>query len=671
MTSNQTTINNQQQLLPACLFVLLWLLLIPTTVLANGDIVDDTMLMLVGETEPITTVADRHPEAAHTAPAMLSVVDRRQIDNNSWRTMAELLSDQPGFFMVGGGRGTVPYLRGMKNGVLFLYDGVPITTDVTKSYAALDSEMSLNAIERVEIVRGAGSVLWGADAFAGVVNIVPRRCPQDTSLAVNLLLGENRTQSGDFLWGQRLDNIDYSLFYSTTKQRFHDYSSTDDLHNGDDSTYKELVGNVNIGNWFHLSGRWSNFERHYTMNNAEDDLSWAGVKDAPFNYLKMAVNHEAGASHYSINAFVQQTDYQVLDAGIERRQRNRMYQAELLWDRRVFRRGLFTLGGSVRHNMVDGAMVRDGFLPDFLQPQQPLFTPTIEQEDFSNRLLSLFSQFRYRWGSSQLWAGVRFDDHNSYGSNVSYSVGFYRPLTRNLSVKLVYGTAYRTPYSVQVVNDQQLTPEVVKTVSAQCSWANENGTALALTLFYSRLSDLRYEDPYGGLSEPVNSKLYGGELTASVAITNRLTLNGALSVTGGETGDEDDVEYSVLNYSYIRPDMSTVDVYDRWSEPFDTGPGWMFHTALTWKPSPIHRLTINARVGGSYRYSYEKGTVQGSWRQPLLVDGSYRYSGNLLPVGSLQLRCTNLFNRHYQQTDIFGPVSGKPFEATLLWNVKF
>ncbi|MDY0189347.1 MAG: TonB-dependent receptor plug domain-containing protein [Desulfuromonas sp.] len=630
--------------------------------------VDDTMSMLVGETAPITTVADRHPEAANTAPAMLLVIDRSQIDTNGWRTLAELLSDQPGFFMAGGGRGTLPYLRGMKNSVLFLYDGVPITTDVTKNYAALDGEISLNAIERVEIVRGAGSVLWGADAFAGVVNIVPRLCPADTTLATNLFVGDNNTKGGDFLVGQRLNEVDYSLFYSTTKQRFHDYHTTADSAGEENSSYNEFVGNLNISNWFHLSGRWSEFERHYTMNNANDDLSWAGEKDAPFNYLKMAINHEYGASHYSLNAFVQQTDYRVLDAGIERQQRNRMYHAELLWDRRVFNRGLFSLGGSVRHNQVDGAVVNDGFLPDFFQSQQTLFTPYIEQEDFSNRLLSLFSQLRYRWGRSQLWAGVRFDEHNSYGNNASYSIGFSRPLTSSLDFKLVYGTAYRTPYSVQLVNDQTLTPEVVRTLTAQCNWSNAEGTALALTLFYSNLKDLRYEDPYGGLSEPVNSKVYGGEFTASFILTNWLTVKGALSVTAG---DDSEAEYSVLNYSYIRPDMSQVDVFDTWAESFDPGPDWMAHAGVTWKPSSAHQLTLNARVGGSYKYSYQKGEVQGHWRQPLIIDACYRYSGKLIPTGVLQLRCTNLFNRHYQQPDIYGPVDAAPFEATLMWNIQF
>jgi len=652
-------------LLLGCFLVVTLLFVLPVQSWATSDpVTDDTMLMLVGEAEPVTTVAARQPEAPITAPAMLTTITRIQIEAKGWRTVAEILGDQPGFFMVSGGRGTIPYLRGQKNAVLFLYDGVPITTDVTKSYAALDGEISLDAVERIEILRGAGSVLWGADAFAGVVNIVPRRFQNNSTAEINTHIGNNNIWGGNVWWGQAGKKSNYSLFFSTKNECFNDCNSI----GGTDSTYNELAGNFNIGKWFHLSGRWSDFERHYSMNDSGNDLRWSGTIEAPFNYLKMAINYEHGASHYSLNSFIQETDYRVLDADIERQQHNRMYHAELLWDRRVFDRGLFTLGASLRYNIVTGAMVKDGFFPDFLQPQEPLFTPTIEQEDFSNRLYSIFSQFRYQWGTTQWWAGLRFDDHNSYDQTLSYSIGFARPLVNNIDLKIVYGTAYRTPYSIQLVDERELTPEMVKTLTVQCGWLGDNGIGIELTLFYSNLIDLRYEDPYGGLSEPIDSEVYGGELSVAVPLNDKLGFNAALSLTAG---NDDDAEYRVLNYSYVRPDLSTVQVYDQWEEPFDTGPNWMVHAGFNWKPFAGQKLSLGARIGGDYDYSHAKGAVQGTLRQPLIVDANYRYTGSMLPAGSLQLRITNLFDRDYEQADIYGSVSGVPLRATLLWKYRF
>ena len=144
---------------------------------------EETLLMFVGETAPVVTVASHSPETATNAPAMVTVVSREQIEANGYHTLAQLLADQSGFYIASGGRGSVPYLRGVRDSVLFLYDGVPLTTDVTKSFAPLDSEISLAAVDRVEIVRGPGSVLWGPDAFVGVVNIVPRRANGAGNLA--------------------------------------------------------------------------------------------------------------------------------------------------------------------------------------------------------------------------------------------------------------------------------------------------------------------------------------------------------------------------------------------------------------------------------------------------------------------------------------------------------
>ena len=53
-----------------------------------------------------------------------------------------------------------------------LYE-VITTSDVTKSLHPFDRELSLASVKRLEIVRGPGSVLWGPDAFAGIVNVVP------------------------------------------------------------------------------------------------------------------------------------------------------------------------------------------------------------------------------------------------------------------------------------------------------------------------------------------------------------------------------------------------------------------------------------------------------------------------------------------------------------------
>ena len=104
---------------------------------------------------------------------MANVITKEMMDQNGMFTLGQALEQMPGFYMAQKEWGTQPYLRGTPDSILFLYDTVPMQSDTSKSVHPLDEELSLAPVKRVEIIRGPGSVLWGADAFAGIVNIVP------------------------------------------------------------------------------------------------------------------------------------------------------------------------------------------------------------------------------------------------------------------------------------------------------------------------------------------------------------------------------------------------------------------------------------------------------------------------------------------------------------------
>lgn len=652
---------------------------VPSSALTGDDPLTETMLMFVGESAPMVTVASRHPESPTTAPAMVSVVSRETIEHNGWRTLAELLADQPGFFIASGGRGSVPYLRGMRDSILFLYDGVPMTTDVTKSFAPLDQELSLAAVERVEIVRGPGSVLWGPDAFGGVVNLVPRRGRQQPGTEAGLMAGSEGLGGATLAWGRAEQQWDGFLALSGLRQQFHDPGiSVEERQSGqraadsvDSSEFAEAVGTLQYGDWLHLTGRWSDFTRRYAMASSDESIRWDGAKKTPVNLLKATASKEYGPSHYTLTGFVQETGYEVRDANIERRQWNQVSELALLWDRRLLSRGLLTTGASWRHNRVDGAMVRDGFLPSFLTPDEALFLPLVPrvvQADFSNSLGSLFGQFRYQWGETEWWLGGRLDDHSQYEATHSYTLGFHRPLTEQLRLKATYGTSYRSPYSSQLFDNQRFEAEAVRTVSGQLLWTPASGGQLELTLFHSRLDNHRAENPYGGLSLPATRNLSGGEVAGSMELHRTLTLHGAFSAFAGNGGEEN---FRGLLFPFIGSDGTPSSVYETWEVPVEQGPEWLASLGLLWRPTAAHAVRLNARTGGPIRYSYDKGAMEGSYASPLLVDLSYRRPGFFPDRDTVTLTIRNLLDQEYQQPDLFGPVDGPPLSATLVWQYRF
>lgn len=125
---------------------------------------------------PVVVTASRTPQPLDTVLGDVTVIDHETLQNSKSSSLAEILSRQPGVqIYTNGGPQTVTgvFLRGTNPAqTLVLLDGVRINDANTGSvnWNALDPSV----IERVEILRGAASSLYGADAIGGVINIITR-----------------------------------------------------------------------------------------------------------------------------------------------------------------------------------------------------------------------------------------------------------------------------------------------------------------------------------------------------------------------------------------------------------------------------------------------------------------------------------------------------------------
>lgn len=112
---------------------------------------------------------------ATNAGRSVDVITREDIDRSSARNLAELLALRPGvdIYARSPAQADVSLRGGTAEQTLVLVDGVR-ASDAQSSHYTLDLAVPLDAIERVEILRGAASSLYGPDAVGGVVNIVTR-----------------------------------------------------------------------------------------------------------------------------------------------------------------------------------------------------------------------------------------------------------------------------------------------------------------------------------------------------------------------------------------------------------------------------------------------------------------------------------------------------------------
>jgi len=128
--------------------------------------------------EHLVVTPARQERPAADLPRAVSVIDRQWLEERAPRSTPEALADFAGVLLQKTNHGSgSPYLRGLVgNQVLVLIDGVRLNNS-TFRYGPNQylSTIDPASIERIEVVRGAGSALYGSDAIGGVINIVTRR----------------------------------------------------------------------------------------------------------------------------------------------------------------------------------------------------------------------------------------------------------------------------------------------------------------------------------------------------------------------------------------------------------------------------------------------------------------------------------------------------------------
>lgn len=125
--------------------------------------------------DKVLITATRNPETAFQTPASSDVVDAQQLQRRAYRTVPQALRDIPGVMVqeTSPGQGS-PYIRGFTGrDNLFMIDGVRLNNSTNRSgpmqyWNSVDAQ----SLDRVEVVKGPGSVLYGSDAVGGTVNAI-------------------------------------------------------------------------------------------------------------------------------------------------------------------------------------------------------------------------------------------------------------------------------------------------------------------------------------------------------------------------------------------------------------------------------------------------------------------------------------------------------------------
>ena len=170
--------------------------------------------------DEVVVTATKFPIKQSLTGKVVTVIDQQQLQRNSGKSLTELLNTQTGIIVNGSsnvlGTNQDVYVRGAAAGkTLILLDGIPVY-DASGISGAFDLNLiSVDQVERVEILKGSQSTLYGSDAIAAVINIISKKGgTKKVNATANLAGGSYNTFKAAVGLNGTIKNTNYNVQYS-------------------------------------------------------------------------------------------------------------------------------------------------------------------------------------------------------------------------------------------------------------------------------------------------------------------------------------------------------------------------------------------------------------------------------------------------------------------------
>ncbi|MBI9083677.1 MAG: TonB-dependent receptor [Desulfobacterales bacterium] len=201
-----------------CFFAVLGTALLSGAVAANSYAQAEPKETPVIQLNEISVTASRTEKEIVNEPASVTIVSRTDLDASPFERVEDVLRSVVGVdvnshygFQTGGIKGRV-HLRGATSGItqrtLYLIDGVPQNDNANNSIGWIAySQIPKDAIERIEIVRGPASALYGSEGLGGVINIITKKPVEKRETSVTLKYGSGETSSQEIFHSQKINRF--------------------------------------------------------------------------------------------------------------------------------------------------------------------------------------------------------------------------------------------------------------------------------------------------------------------------------------------------------------------------------------------------------------------------------------------------------------------------------
>ncbi len=604
--------------------------------------------------EDVIVTANKIEQKQNGTSKVMTIITAAQIQQNVGRTIAQVLNEQAGLSLPGtlSNLGTVPsiYMRGAASGrTLVLIDGAPVGDPSMISNEFDLNLVPLNQVERIEILKGAQSTLYGSDAIGGVINIITK------SKGVPFVTGalsysSYGTKQGNLQFNSNINKLNYTIGFEN--QNSDGFSSAKDQSNSvnfDKDGYQNNSFFVKAK--YKLDTLW-NLQLSSRKTAYTSAIDYGGFKDDKDNEFKNATTISGLILQYkkAKTSFQFQYQYTTQDRTYVNDSADQTYLvyennqyagkthfADAYLSTPIKQNIQWIIGTDFRYGSYNQTYesisqwgpYNDAF-KDTFQYQNALYTSILINDNAKKWLLEL---------------GARYNHHNRFGSNQTFTINPSYALTDQIRLIASVSTGFKAPSLYQISYNDQLKAET--SFNTELGISFRKGAVFARAVYFNRniKNGIDYNYIDYNFFNFIQQKVNGLEIEVQHPINakHQFSLNYTL-MNGQETNQNRITTTDTITYNYLlkRPKHS---LNAQWN--YSINPKW--NTSLTGRfiserkdvggyAAPDVTLGYYTLLNASLQYKWTKRVIVFANGQNLLNDqfseiNGYNAIGRMIQFG--------------------------------------
>lgn len=603
-----------------------------TTSLVASFLLATTQLQANDEQQLSTitvTSATKTEQSIKDVTSNIAVITKEEIEEKKFTTVSEALNMIEGISLSSNGAigsSTTLNLRGSDNNrVLILIDGIKYKDHSSMSGTDI-SHIMMNNIERIEVIKGAQSGIWGADASAGVINIITKKPMLGTSGSANVEYGSFNTKK----YGANLAHATetFDVMFSANELTTNGFTSAapkgQDIKRYEDDGYENTT---------------LNFKTNYYINeNSKIGFNIVDI-DALKEYDSSANNpndttmkNDTQSQLYSLyyNLALKNHDLNIKydDSQIKRDQIGTTWGVKYTKSQS----NALELSDTITYNEKDFLILGAGKNEDkmnYVKADKSVNDASNDSKNFYVTNSNVFNDLVF----SQ---SLRHDSFDNFNNKTTGKVGAKYNLTSDFSVSSNYGTAYSVPQLVQNINpwgatNMDIKPEESKSYDVGFEYKN-----FTVVYFDQKIDNLIEWDDPTPLNWMNNDAIYKN-------------LDGENRLKGVEVGYKKDIYTdTLLSLGYTKLSAKNKDGEFLAKRAKDNLKFGLDYYGI----AKFHVAVFGEHVGSRFNDANEQGEQTGNytlWNSTL----NYELSKNL----NAYVKLDNITDKYYQTIDGYATAS--------------